>query len=70
VDTRAIGVGLTTLVLLLGASRAAWAARTDVIVLRNGDHITGEVEQMRQGKLVVKPTMPARCRSSGTKSPA
>ncbi len=54
VDTRTIAVGLTTLALLFGMSRAASAARTDVIVLRNGDHITGEVEQMRQGKLVVK----------------
>jgi Protein of unknown function, DUF481 len=54
VDTRTLAVGVAALILLLGTSRAASAARTDVIVLRNGDHITGEVEQMRQGKLVVK----------------
>jgi hypothetical protein len=40
--------------LLFGGSSVALAARTDVIVLRNGDHITGEVVQMRQGKLQVK----------------
>jgi|SRR5215471_14073002 len=33
---------------------AAFAARTDAVILRNGDHITGEVIQMRQGKLQVK----------------
>lgn len=36
------------------APAAALAARTDAIVLRNGDHVTGEVILMRQGKLQVK----------------
>jgi len=40
--------------LLLGASTPALAAKTDIIVLRNGDRLTGEVTQMRQGKLQVK----------------
>ena len=48
---RAAGAGL---VLLLAAPAPALAARTDAIVLRNGDRFTGEVIQMRQGKLEVK----------------
>lgn len=42
------------LTLLLGASTPALAAKTDIIVLRNGDRLTGEVTQLRQGKLQVK----------------
>ena len=42
------------MVLLLGASAPALAAKTDIIVLRNGDRLTGEVTQLRQGKLQVK----------------
>lgn len=41
-------------VVLLTASSAALAARTDQIVLTNGDHLTGEVVGLRQGKLKVK----------------
>ena len=52
--THAIAVVLEALALVFGASDAALAARTDVIVLRNGDHITGEVIQMQQGKLQLK----------------
>ena len=40
--------------LVLAVPAAVFAARTDAIVLRNGDHLTGEVIQMRQGKLQVK----------------
>jgi hypothetical protein len=47
VVTAALGV-------LLATSSMALAARTDAIVLRNGDHLTGEVVQMRQAKLQVK----------------
>jgi len=51
-----VGVRLTVaaLTLLLGVSTPALAAKTDIIVLRNGDRLTGEVTQMRQGKLQVK----------------
>ena len=51
-----MGVRLTVaaLTLLLGVSTPALAAKTDIIVLRNGDRLTGEVTQMRQGKLQVK----------------
>jgi hypothetical protein len=45
---------LLAAVLVLAAPATAFAVRTDAIVLRNGDHITGEVIQMRQGKLEVK----------------
>ena len=47
VSTLALGV-------LLSASAPAVAARTDIIVLRNGDRLTGEVIELRQGKLKVK----------------
>jgi hypothetical protein len=40
--------------LCLAPAADAWAARTDAIVLLNGDRFTGEVVQMRQGKLEVK----------------
>jgi len=44
---------LVVLVLLGGAARAR-AAKTDVVVLRNGDHITCEVKILQRGKLQVK----------------
>lgn len=47
-------IAALTLALLLAASAPALAARTDVVVLRNGDRLTCEVVQMRQGKLQVK----------------
>ena len=50
----ALSVVLGALALVVGASDAALAARTDVIVLINGDHMTGEVLQMQQGKLQLK----------------
>ena len=40
--------------LMLAGPAAAFAARTDAIILKNGDHLTGEVVEMRQGKLQVK----------------
>ena len=42
------------LAILLAVSSPAFAARTDIVVLRNGDRITCEVVQMRQGKLQIK----------------
>src|SRR4030095_4251993 len=39
---------------MLAGPAAAFAARTDAIILRNGDHLTGEVIEMRQGKLKAK----------------
>ena len=48
------GHALAALVLLLACSGVAFAARTDVIILKNGDRLTGEVLRMRQGKLQIK----------------
>lgn len=45
---------LAALVLVLLIHAPAFAARTDIVVLRNGDRLTCEVLQMRQGKLQVK----------------
>ena len=45
---------IIAIVLLIAGRATVFAARTDAIVLRNGDHLTGEVIQMRQGKLQVK----------------
>jgi hypothetical protein len=36
------------------ASAPAWAAKTDVVVLRNGDRLTGEVQQLERGRLQLK----------------
>jgi hypothetical protein len=38
----------------LALSAAAFGARTDVVVLRNGDHITGEVKKLQFGRLQYK----------------
>jgi hypothetical protein len=54
VRTRAIAAVLMAIALSLVASGLAYADRTDIIVLKNGDHVTGEVVQMRQGQLQVK----------------
>ena len=45
---------IAALALLLVSAGPALAAKTDIIVLRNGDRLTGEIVQMRQGKLQVK----------------
>jgi hypothetical protein len=39
------------LVVLLYVSGSAWAAKTDIVYFRNGDHITGEVKGLELGKL-------------------
>jgi hypothetical protein len=36
------------------ASFAEAAAKTDVVVLKNGDHLTGEVQQLERGRLQLK----------------
>jgi hypothetical protein len=46
--------GVLAAALVLAVPAAARAARTDVVILKNGDRFTGEVVQMRQGKLQVK----------------
>jgi hypothetical protein len=39
--------------LLLLCSATAWAAKTDIVVLKNGDRITGEVKGLNLGKLTL-----------------
>jgi uncharacterized protein DUF481 len=51
---RRSAIAAIALVLLLAGSGTALAARTDVVVLRNGDRFTCEVVEMRQGKLEIK----------------
>ncbi len=57
-QTRARVAGLThlaTIVLVLGSLAApARAEKTDVVVLDNGDHITGEVRTLQSGQLQMK----------------
>ena len=44
----AVGFGLALQAAL------AWGAKTDVVVLKNGDHLTGEVDQLDRGRLTFK----------------
>jgi len=39
------------ILLLIACSASAWAAKTDIVVLKNGDRITGEVKTLERGKL-------------------
>jgi hypothetical protein len=48
------GVAVGVTLLLLSASIAGAAPRTDTVTLRNGDHITGEVTGMSLGSLTFK----------------
>jgi hypothetical protein len=47
-------VRLLAVSLLLVFSQPAWAVRTDVVHLHNGDRITGEVKSLKRGKLEFK----------------
>ena len=46
--SRAVAFGLAL------QAATAWGAKTDVVVLKNGDHLTGEVEQLERGRLTFK----------------
>lgn len=49
--------GLRSAVAFLGlwlAGSPASAAKTDVVVLQNGDHLTGEVDHLERGRLALK----------------
>ena len=37
--------------MVLGAAGSALAAKTDVVTLKNGDRITGEVKRLDRGRL-------------------
>jgi hypothetical protein len=39
--------------LLVACSATAWAAKTDVVLLKNGDRVTGEVKGLERGKLTL-----------------
>jgi len=47
-------VRLLAVILLLVFSQPAWAERTDLVYLHNGDRITGEVKSLKRGKLEFK----------------
>jgi hypothetical protein len=51
---RAATAAAVASILLAAAAVPAFAARTDLVVLQNGDRITCEVIQMRRGKLQIK----------------
>ena len=40
--------------LLLAAISPLAAERTDVVILKNGDHLTGEVKKLERGRLKLK----------------
>ena len=42
------------IVLLLCPGASAWAQKTDLIYLKNGDRVTGEVKLLERGRLMVK----------------
>ena len=46
--SRAVAFGLAL------QAATAWGAKTDVVVLKNGDHLTGEVDQLERGRLTFK----------------
>lgn len=45
---------LTLLLLLAALCLPAWAAKTDIVYLKNGDRVTGEVKSLDRGKLEFK----------------
>jgi len=52
---------------LLSCAPAAAGKRTDVVTLRNGDRITGEVKRLDRGQLEFKTDDAAPSTSSGTR---
>lgn len=51
---RLAGAWLCILAALLLVRAPVLAAKTDVVVLDNGDHLTGEIKELRQGRLKFK----------------
>jgi len=49
--TPARRIAALVLAVLLLAARPTHAAKTDVVILRNGDHITGEIKNLTHGKV-------------------
>jgi hypothetical protein len=50
-ELRALAPIVFALIGVALAGSPALAAKTDVIVLKNGDRLTGEVDQLERGKL-------------------
>ena len=46
-----LGIQIFLLLMLIFFSQSAWAQKTDIVYLKNGDRITGEVKSMGRGKL-------------------
>src|SRR5262245_48847762 len=44
----------TFIFLVATLTEQAFAARTDVVTLKNGDRLTGEIRQLERGKLTYK----------------
>ena len=44
-------IRLLALLCLLSGSLSAWAAKTDIVFLKNGDRVTGEVKSLGKAKL-------------------
>ncbi len=53
-DTGGRGAALAMLILLFAASAAASRDKTDVVTLKNGDRLTGEIIQLEHGQLELK----------------
>jgi hypothetical protein len=45
------GLHILLLLLIVFFSQAAWAEKTDIVYLKNGDRITGEIKSLIRGKL-------------------
>ena len=51
ISLRPLRVWLSVLCIALFFFEAAWAQKTDIVALKNGDRITGEVKELKFGKL-------------------
>jgi len=54
VRSSALRFGLAILLLMMGASLARAADKTDIIMLNTGDRVTCEIKQLQRGRLTVK----------------
>ncbi len=50
-----IGIGFAALAILCSALRLTARENNDVVIMKNGDHITGEIKRLENGVLYVKP---------------
>jgi hypothetical protein len=45
------GIWILLLLLFMFVSQSAWAEKTDIVYLKNGDRVTGEIKSLVRGKL-------------------